>query len=63
MKFYPTGNITLENINEFLSLPIVSNVGCTWLATQQQISGKNWSRISRQGAEALAKINQRSGLC
>lgn len=56
LQFCPTGGVKLENMNDYLSLPIVSNVGGTWLATPQQIADKQWDVISKQVSEALAKI-------
>lgn len=55
VTFCPTGGVSLDNMNEYLSLPIVSNVGGTWLATKQQIGEKKWDQIAKQAAEALTK--------
>ena len=55
VRFCPTGGINLENMNDYLSLPIVANIGGSWLATKQQINDKQWDLISRQAKEALAK--------
>lgn len=56
VQFCPTGGVNLENMNEYLSLPIVSNIGGTWLATKQQIAGRQWTAISNQVKAALGKI-------
>jgi 2-dehydro-3-deoxyphosphogluconate aldolase / (4S)-4-hydroxy-2-oxoglutarate aldolase len=56
IKFCPTGGVSLANMNEYLSLPIVSSIGGSWLATKQQIADKNWATISQQCREALAAI-------
>lgn len=61
VKFCPTGGISLDNMNEYLSLPMVSNVGGSWLATKQHISEKNWGLITRQAAEALSRIEKSCG--
>ena len=53
IKFCPTGGVNLANMNDYLSLPLVSNIGGTWLATQQQIAGGEWAQISAQAREAL----------
>ena len=55
VRFCPTGGINLENMNDYLSLPIVANIGGSWLATKQQINDKQWDVISRQAQDALAK--------
>ncbi len=56
IKVCPTGGVSLDNMNEYLALPIVSNVGGSWLATKQQIADKQWSAITDQVKAALAKI-------
>ncbi len=55
VQFCPTGGVNLDNMNDFLSLPVVSAIGGSWLATQQQIADKQWSRITDQVKAALAK--------
>jgi len=59
VTFCPTGGVNLDNMNEYLSLPIVSNIGGTWLATKQQIAEKRWGQITGQAAEALARVEDR----
>ncbi len=56
IKVCPTGGVSLDNMNDYLALPIVSNVGGSWLATKQQIADKQWSAITDQVKAALAKI-------
>lgn len=55
VKFCPTGGLNLDNMNDYLSMPIVSAIGGSWLATKQQIADKDWATITRQVKEALAK--------
>ncbi len=55
VKFCPTGGVSLDNMNEWLALPIVSAVGGTWLATQKQIADKQWDVITANVKAALAK--------
>ena len=43
------------NMNDYLSLPVVSAIGGSWLATKQQIADKQWDVITAQVKEALAK--------
>jgi 2-dehydro-3-deoxyphosphogluconate aldolase/(4S)-4-hydroxy-2-oxoglutarate aldolase len=58
VQFCPTGGVNLENMNDYLSLPIVSNIGGSWLATPQQIADKQWDVITQQVKAALAKAAQ-----
>jgi 2-dehydro-3-deoxyphosphogluconate aldolase/(4S)-4-hydroxy-2-oxoglutarate aldolase len=55
VRFCPTGGLSLDNMNDYLSLPIVSAIGGSWLATQQQIADKQWAVISKQVKAALEK--------
>jgi 2-dehydro-3-deoxyphosphogluconate aldolase/(4S)-4-hydroxy-2-oxoglutarate aldolase len=55
VKFCPTGGVSLDNMNDWLALPIVSAIGGSWLATQKQIAAKEWGVITEQVKAALAK--------
>jgi 2-dehydro-3-deoxyphosphogluconate aldolase/(4S)-4-hydroxy-2-oxoglutarate aldolase len=59
VKFCPTGGISLDNMLDYLSLPMVSAIGGSWLATQQQIAAKEWGLITEQVKAALAKAEAR----
>ncbi len=58
IQFCPTGGLSLDNMNDYLSLPIVSAIGGSWLATKQQIADKQWRIITQQVKAALAKANE-----
>lgn len=60
VQFCPTGGLNLGNMNDYLSLPVVSAIGGSWLATKQQIADKQWGTITRQVKEALAKAAEAS---
>ena len=53
VKFCPTGGVSLENMNDWLSLPVVSAIGGSWLATQKQIAAREWDAITGQVKAAL----------
>jgi 2-dehydro-3-deoxyphosphogluconate aldolase/(4S)-4-hydroxy-2-oxoglutarate aldolase len=55
VRFCPTGGLSLDNMNDYLSLPIVSAIGGSWLATKQQIADKQWAIITEQVKAALEK--------
>ncbi|MGZ0657649.1 bifunctional 4-hydroxy-2-oxoglutarate aldolase/2-dehydro-3-deoxy-phosphogluconate aldolase [Coraliomargarita sp. W4R72] len=55
IKFCPTGGVTLDNMNDYLSMPEVFAIGGTWLATKAQIQAKEWGTITQQVKDALAK--------
>jgi 2-dehydro-3-deoxyphosphogluconate aldolase / (4S)-4-hydroxy-2-oxoglutarate aldolase len=58
LRFCPTGGVSLDNMNEYLSLPSVFAVGGSWLASKRQIADKQWSVITRQTREALARASE-----
>lgn len=60
VKFCPTGGIDLENMNEYLSLPVVSNIGGSWLATREMITSKDWKGITLNAQQALQQIKQQN---
>lgn len=53
VKFCPTGGVSLDNMNEYLSLPEVFAIGGSWLATRPQIQAKDWSTVTAQVKQAL----------
>jgi 2-dehydro-3-deoxyphosphogluconate aldolase/(4S)-4-hydroxy-2-oxoglutarate aldolase len=58
VRFCPTGGVSLDNMNEYLSLPEVFAVGGSWIASKRQIADKQWSVITRQTREALARAGE-----
>lgn len=57
VKFCPTGGINLDNMTDYLALPMVAAIGGSWLATKQQIADKQWAVITRQAKAALARCH------
>jgi 2-dehydro-3-deoxyphosphogluconate aldolase/(4S)-4-hydroxy-2-oxoglutarate aldolase len=58
VKFCPTGGVNLDNMGDWLSQPVVSSIGGSWLATKQQIADKQWDVITAQVKAATAKSEQ-----
>ena len=58
ISFCPTGGLNLDNMNDYLSLPFINNIGGSWLATKQQIADKKWNQITEQVKAALAKASE-----
>jgi 2-dehydro-3-deoxyphosphogluconate aldolase/(4S)-4-hydroxy-2-oxoglutarate aldolase len=58
IKFCPTGGITVDTMNDYLSLPIVAAVGGSWLATAKQIAAKDWKTITQQARDSLARVKR-----
>lgn len=55
VQFCPTGGVSIDNLNDYLSMPEVFAIGGSWLATKRQIQAKDWATITQQVKEALAK--------
>jgi|CXWL01.1.fsa_nt_gi 2-dehydro-3-deoxyphosphogluconate aldolase/(4S)-4-hydroxy-2-oxoglutarate aldolase len=54
IRFCPTGGVSVDNMKDYLSLAEVFAIGGSWLASQRQIAGKQWSAIAQQTRDALA---------
>ncbi len=51
--FNPTGGVTLDNLDQWLSMSIVRAVGGTWIATKDDIAGGNWAQITQKAKAAV----------
>lgn len=53
MKFCPTGGISLDNINDYLSLPNVLCVGGSWIVPKKSVAESDFDHIKVLCKEAL----------
>ena len=51
--FNPTGGVTLENLDQWLSMPTVRAVGGTWIATKADIANGDWAQITEKAKMAV----------
>jgi 2-dehydro-3-deoxyphosphogluconate aldolase/(4S)-4-hydroxy-2-oxoglutarate aldolase len=58
VRFCPTGGVNLDNMNEYLAMPEVFAVGGSWIASKRQIADKQWSVVTQQTREALARVRE-----
>ncbi|GAB4182840.1 MAG: bifunctional 4-hydroxy-2-oxoglutarate aldolase/2-dehydro-3-deoxy-phosphogluconate aldolase [Terrimicrobiaceae bacterium] len=58
VKFIPLGGVNAANMKTYLSEPIVSAVGGSWLAPKDLVSSANWQGLSRLAAEAVRIISE-----
>jgi 2-dehydro-3-deoxyphosphogluconate aldolase/(4S)-4-hydroxy-2-oxoglutarate aldolase len=59
VQFVPTGGVTVENLESYLSLDVVRAVGGTWLAKQADIAAGRWQDIRdrcRAAMEIVARL-------
>lgn len=54
--FNPTGGVTLDNLADWLTMPQVCAVGGTWIASQADIAAGNWSAITQNARQAVARV-------
>lgn len=58
IRICATGGIGPDSMGEYLALPVVTAVGGSWMATREQIAGRQWSPITRNSASAVARLEQ-----
>jgi 2-dehydro-3-deoxyphosphogluconate aldolase/(4S)-4-hydroxy-2-oxoglutarate aldolase len=51
VKFIPTGGVNKENYKSYLEIPQVISVGGSWMATKEDISTGDWSKIKNNCLE------------
>ena len=56
LRFIPTGGISPENLQSYLTLPSVAAVGGSWMTSAGLISQQKWTDVSRLAAEAVAAV-------
>jgi 2-dehydro-3-deoxyphosphogluconate aldolase/(4S)-4-hydroxy-2-oxoglutarate aldolase len=58
VRFVPTGGVNAENLESYLSLPVVAAAGGTWIAKQDDLAAGAWQTITdrcRRVAEIVAR--------
>ncbi len=58
VKFCPTGGISLENAQDYLSLSNVMCVGGSWLTPQSLIENKDWAAIKHLAEETTSTLKR-----
>lgn len=56
IKFVPTGGINLSNLADYADKPFIHAVGGGWLVPVEDIDNENYSRITENAAQAVAKL-------
>jgi len=59
VKFCPTGGITMGNIREFIDLPSVFAVGCTYLCEKSLLDNKQYDKIRENISHTKDIINNK----
>jgi len=61
LGFIPLGGINAANMGEYLSSPLITAVGGSWLAPKDLVNAGNWAEITRRAAEARAIVQKVRG--
>lgn len=56
-SFMPTGGINLQNLNDYLRLPIVMGCGGSWMASADLISQRNFKSIVELVRDAVVAVS------
>ena len=56
-RFCPTGGITLNNAEEYLTLPNVMCIGGSWLTPKAMVDAKDWDGIKKLAQEAAERFH------
>ena len=58
IRFMPTGGISLENMNDYLTLSNVAAVGGSFMTPSAAVKEKDWVKVSEACRTALAKVQE-----
>ncbi len=56
IKFVPLGGVNAKNMTAYLSDPLISALGGSWLAPKEAIQAGDWQKITNLAAEAVQTI-------
>lgn len=57
IKFIPLGGINAGNMSSYLSNPLISALGGSWLAPKELIQNKDWAKITKLASDAVQTIH------
>ena len=60
-SFMPTGGISLQNVNAYLSFPPVVACGGSWMVPADWIKAGEFDRITAEVSNAVAAVRQQNG--
>ncbi|HJB98707.1 MAG TPA: 2-dehydro-3-deoxyphosphogluconate aldolase, partial [Candidatus Acutalibacter pullicola] len=58
VKFMPTGGISPQNVQEYLSQPNVIACGGSWLCPEKDLEAGNWDAITQRAKECMDLVRQ-----
>jgi 2-dehydro-3-deoxyphosphogluconate aldolase/(4S)-4-hydroxy-2-oxoglutarate aldolase len=58
VRFMPTGGVTVDNLESYLSIPAVAAVGGTWIAKKEDLAGNRWPEIRERCKRAVEIVRR-----
>lgn len=58
LRFIPLGGLNARNIRPYLSDPLISALGGSWLAPQETVASQDWGRITMLATEACRIVQE-----
>lgn len=58
MRFLPSGGVGPQNAAAYLASPAVFAVSGSWMVPRDALAGRDWARVSRLSAEAIAELGR-----
>lgn len=58
VKFMPTGGISPQNVQEYLSQPNVIACGGSWLCPEKDLEAGNWDAITQRAKECIDLVRE-----
>lgn len=55
-RFIALGGITTANMSEYLDVPIVADVGGSWIVEPSLLAARNWTEVTQRARDALAAV-------
>ena len=62
VQFIPTGGVSPDNLGEYLATKGVIACGGTWIATKNDIAGKQWEQIASRCREVVTLVTHEGRL-
>lgn len=58
LKFIPLGGVNMSNAESYLSSPLITAIGGSWVAKRNLIANKNWQTITDNAMEITSLIRK-----
>ena len=62
VKVMPTGGISLKNLNEYLSCPVVCACGGSYMAAAHLVDNQRWDEITRLCRQSVELVKEARGI-